>query len=457
MRFRSHQSWFPKEVDLPNDYEDASARSEKTGRAVIADGVSSAIFSRTWARLLTRTAVATPPSVGDDAAIMQWVSDLQKLWREGINFQTLPWNLKPKAASTGAQATLLLIDLEPGGISNGDETHDNAATKSGDEAGLSVTSDRTSNLRAEYRLQAHALGDCNLFLIRDGEKILSFPMTNSAAFAAPPDVFSSIAKNVAYAAKFQHLDDRCREGDLLVACTDAIGLWAMQEYEAGRQVDWMRYWGHDEAWQADIQHYRGLPAGSPRRMRIDDCTLLLLQVVADTVIEAEPDVQPDRSDEPFVLHVTDNPELTDKVHATELATINGELLEDNGDAPVDEVDPAKALIASEPAGLSEVVTAEKVTQESGSVEIAAPASAPDNSVVDAALQTTTPTSDTNHEEKSVDASPSSQKQPIIATATDFGSPAAVAGMEAPPDAVSGDEQSPAAAQPKNWFAKLFPN
>ena len=77
MRFRSHQSWFPKEIDFPREYEDASARSEKLGRAVIADGVSTAIFSRTWAQLLTRTAVANPPPITDDAGLMSWVGDLQ--------------------------------------------------------------------------------------------------------------------------------------------------------------------------------------------------------------------------------------------------------------------------------------------------------------------------------------------------------------------------------------------
>ena len=71
MRFRSHQCWFPKEAETPQDYEDASAHSEKLGRAVIADGVSTAIFSRTWARLLTRTSVTTPPNTGDSEEQMR--------------------------------------------------------------------------------------------------------------------------------------------------------------------------------------------------------------------------------------------------------------------------------------------------------------------------------------------------------------------------------------------------
>jgi hypothetical protein len=276
MRFRSHQCWFPKDAECPGEYEDASARSEKHGRAIVADGVSSAIFSRAWARLLTRSAVAEPPDLRSEDAIQAWLGPLQQEWRKGINFAGLPWHQKPKATSIGAQTTLLAVAVEP--LADG-----------GDSAG-------------EYRLRASGIGDCVLFLVRDGRKAFSFPLTSAAEFAEPPQIFSSIAKGVAYVDKFRHLDDRCRVGDLLVVCSDAVGLWAMEEYEAGREVDWMRYWENDEAWQADIQALRARRADEHgNRMRVDDCTLLLLQVVAEEALPEEPDVQPDRSDEPFVL------------------------------------------------------------------------------------------------------------------------------------------------------------
>lgn len=439
MRFRSHQSWFPKEVDLPNDYEDASSRSEKTGRAVIADGVSSAIFSRTWARLLTRTAVANPPSVNDDVGLMQWVGDLQKLWRDGINFKGLPWNLKPKATSTGAQATLLLIEIEPSGVAAGAEA---------------------ASQPAEYRLQAHALGDCNLFLIRNGEQLLSFPMTDSASFASPPDVFSSIAKNVAYAAKFQHLDNRCREGDLLVACTDAIGLWAMQEYEAGRQVDWMRYWGNDEAWQADIQHHRGLPAGTPGRMRIDDCTLLLLQVVAETADESELDVQPDRSDEPFMLHGAEQPAAdADKADATEQVAGNGETLPEKAGESANGVETEKTLAASEPAPPSETAAVEKVAQEIGPLEIAARDTEPAGDAADAAPLPTAVPSMSGISEAPQDESQAEQPPATGTAAPACIAPSAPAGVETQTMAERRDEPSSPTPEhrTKSWFSRLFPN
>jgi hypothetical protein len=276
MRFRSHQCWFPKDAEFPGEYEDASARSEKHGRAIVADGVSSAIFSRAWARLLTRSAVAEPPDLKSEDAIQAWLVPLQQEWRKGINFAGLPWHQKPKATSIGAQTTLLMVAIDP--LADG-----------GDPAG-------------EYRLRASGIGDCVLFLVRDGRKAFSFPLTSAAEFAEPPQIFSSIAKGIAYVDKFRHLDDRCRIGDLLVVCSDAVGLWAMEEYEAGREVDWMRYWENDEAWQADIQALRERRADEHgNRMRVDDCTLLLLQVVAEESLPEEPDVQPDRSDEPFML------------------------------------------------------------------------------------------------------------------------------------------------------------
>lgn len=275
MRFRSHQCWFPKDVEFPRGYEDASARSEKHGRAVVADGVSTAIFSRAWARLLTRTAVETPPALDSDEAIREWLEPLQQAWRQGIDVDSLKWHQQPKFTSVGGQATLLIVHVEP----------------MPDEAAVP----------GEYRLCASAIGDCILYLVREGRKILSFPLTQSVEFAQPPYIFSSIAKGVAYADRFRHLDDRCRPGDLLIMCSDAVGLWAMQEYEAGREVDWMRYWEDDQAWQDDIRRLRDNRPEDGNRMRVDDCTLLLLQVVAEESIDGEPDVQPDRSDEDFVL------------------------------------------------------------------------------------------------------------------------------------------------------------
>lgn len=283
MRFRSYQCWFPRDAEKPQDYEDASAHSEKWGRAVIADGVSSAIFSRIWARLLTRTAVTNPPTFASEEDIAEWLKPLQLSWREEIRHAkiTVPlWAVEPKITSIGGQATLLAVQLEPVVENDG-----------------SVT-DR-------YHLLAHAIGDSVLYVVRGGDKILSFPITESKTFEEPPWAFSSLVKNVKYSDHVHHLETECRVGDLLVLCTDAIGKWSMREYEAGRQVDWMRYWRNDTVWHEDICRLRTKESAEPGpRLVVDDCTLLLLEVVAETPIENEPDTSCDRSDEPFVLLAT---------------------------------------------------------------------------------------------------------------------------------------------------------
>jgi len=283
MRFVAHQCWFPKDHELPRDYEDAAACSIRESRAVIADGVSSAIFSRTWSRLLTRTAVLDPPDVTDSESLSNWLNPLKQNWREEINFGEVSrdWIRGPRLTSVGAQSTLLIVELLP--------LEDTTEEESAD---------------ATYRLIAHSIGDCCLFLVRDGQLVQSFPLQDSAAFAAAPHILSSITKNEDCVGEFQHLDSFCNNDDLLVLCTDAIGLWAMQEYESGHQVDWMRYWENDLAWQTDILELRSRGPKDPRpRMRVDDCTLILLRVTSDHEDREILPVEPDPSDEPFVLFV----------------------------------------------------------------------------------------------------------------------------------------------------------
>lgn len=277
MRIRTRHRWYPRDPLLPRDYEDAAAVSEKYGRVVIADGVSSAIFSRTWARLLTRSAVSVPPAFGDDSTFTGWVTSLQKQWREGIDFANLHWAQKPKVASVGAQSTLLFVEITP--RPEGDSDSEGSPTT---------------------RFEARAIGDCCLFLIRDGVLQFTFPQASAAAFEASPQAISSIRKNVSYGADVQVLESTCLPGDLVVICTDAVALWAMAEYERGNRVDWMRYWDDESAWQHDIETLRARsPDDDGGRMRVDDCTLVLARVVDEAVAESEPDVMPDPSDELF--------------------------------------------------------------------------------------------------------------------------------------------------------------
>ena len=155
MWFEPRHLWFPKDPSLPGDYEDALAVSQSRRTIAIADGVSTAIFSRRWAELVTTKAILEPISFTgdlntDSEQLSIWLEDLQKTWRSDVKPNSLPWHQQPKAISIGGQTTLLFASLNDLPDRSDEDTHG------------------TEPLRSKLRVDA--IGDCNLFLIRDGQK-----------------------------------------------------------------------------------------------------------------------------------------------------------------------------------------------------------------------------------------------------------------------------------------------
>src|SRR5581483_9992929 len=104
MRFESRIFWLSKDADESAQYQDAFALDAETGRAAIADGVSSAIFSGPWARLLTLGAVADPPPLEDGGAFQAWLAEKRAAWANGIDASKLTWYQRPKMVD-GAMTT----------------------------------------------------------------------------------------------------------------------------------------------------------------------------------------------------------------------------------------------------------------------------------------------------------------------------------------------------------------
>ncbi|MCG8587410.1 MAG: protein phosphatase 2C domain-containing protein, partial [Pirellulales bacterium] len=208
MKFRSKSFWLAKDPQHGGEYQDAHAVDEEQGRAAIADGVSSAIFSRRWAEILTQRCVESPPTEQDLKSLNDWLVEPRKEWAATIDPSKLAWHQRSKLKG-GAFTTMLLACLA--------DTPD---------ADLSVW----------------AIGDCNLFHIRQGELLRSFPMDTVEQFSADPLVIGSIDANRDQFLELKAIDLPCTKGDQFVLCTDAIGCWAMAEYEAGRTVDWGEFW-----------------------------------------------------------------------------------------------------------------------------------------------------------------------------------------------------------------------
>jgi hypothetical protein len=249
MRFESRAFFVSKDLEYPDQYQDAFELNAEHGVAAIADGVSSAIFSGPWARLLTRMAVDAPPDPVSADVVRSWLAGPRTDWAQHVDSRKLAWYQRPKLAD-GAMTTLLWLTLSP-------------------------IDDRSTN--GDYRLRAFAVGDCCLFHVRDGAVVCSFPMTASGAFGLNPAVIGSIDRKADHLIRFETLDTQCRAGDLLVLCTDAVALWAISRQEAGQPVQWEKYWNMPDAcWQDEIAALR-----SEGSIRYDDTTLVLLRVAGE--------------------------------------------------------------------------------------------------------------------------------------------------------------------------------
>lgn len=251
MRFESQTFWLSKDADAPEQYQDAFELDSERGVAAIADGVSSAIFSGPWARILTRAVVAETPDMEDTAAFVEWLARQREAWKAEIDTSKLTWYQRPKMAA-GAMTTLLWVELWP--------------EQTGDD-GLAKT----------YVLRYYAIGDSCLFHVRDGRTLYTAPINHSSEFGLDPSVVGSIDRKLDHLLAFSSANVECLPGDLLVLCTDAIALWAMHRAENGDPLDWESYWNmpYDE-WRDEI-----FAARAETKMRFDDSTLVLLRVIEE--------------------------------------------------------------------------------------------------------------------------------------------------------------------------------
>src|SRR5216683_2490624 len=95
----------PKAGNSPDEYEDAFQYNESARSLAIADGASDAFESRLWAQALVRAFVRQPPML-DANGILEWLKAPIKVWKEGIDWEKLPWYSAEKARR-GAFSTFL--------------------------------------------------------------------------------------------------------------------------------------------------------------------------------------------------------------------------------------------------------------------------------------------------------------------------------------------------------------
>lgn len=248
--FFEHQAfWLPKDVERSEEFQDAWCVDQEHGVAAIADGVSSSLFSGSWAKILTKAVVEEPPYIDDMPALPEWLAEHRAAWIEPIDESKLAWHQKPKFQQ-GASTTLLWIEMY-------------------------VADQAETGVAGASQIYGYAIGDTCLFHVREDKVLRSFPLEKSEEFQKDPAVINSFDKQRDHLLQFETWESFCQQGDMLVLCTDAVASWAMAQMEAGTPPRWRSYWGKSqEDWQAEVMQLR-----AEQQMRYDDATLLLLRIV----------------------------------------------------------------------------------------------------------------------------------------------------------------------------------
>ena len=245
----------PKSGNRPDECEDdcwvvyplrLGHSGKDKARIGLADGASESAFARDWAKILTKDFVDRPLNLSDPAldSLEQWLVPCQEKWNQAIPWERIPWHGESKTRA-GALATL-----------------------------LGLTFSRTPGHPRSLSWNAFAVGDSCLFLIRQDELILSFPMDDTTQFNNTPALLcSNPANNRLVWESVQQIGGTCKAGDIFILASDALACWLLGQCAAVGKP-WQTLLALDAAeWDDWVQGQR-----QERLMRNDDTTLIIVQV-----------------------------------------------------------------------------------------------------------------------------------------------------------------------------------
>lgn len=174
--------WMPKQGHTTSEYEDAFAMSDPETlpfRAAVADGATESAFSGAWARRLTAAFVSS-----GELGLTELREGFHRISTRGH----VPWYLEEKTAE-GSHAAFAGLELQEG------------------------------------RWSAKAVGDCCLFHIRNGERLLSWPLDDPKAFSSTPNLLSS--RESSAEPLVLETSGSWEHGDRLILATDALAAWIL--------------------------------------------------------------------------------------------------------------------------------------------------------------------------------------------------------------------------------------
>lgn len=284
--------WAPKESE-PELYQDAACGDPASRRFAISDGVSSCLHSGGWAEELVTLFCTSPPEGMATQHLEPWCAPrMAPYHRVLVDWATRIADEDPRRfsfpalAQHGSSATLLAVRFGP----------------SADDGSVPW--------------EALGVGDCCLFLWRQGILTGSWPKQSSAEFDSRPAQISTLGIH-----GDAWVQSGCMSGgDTMVLATDAVSAWICDHPEEAL-ADLTQL--SQDQWEGWLNERR-----ATRAMHDDDATVLVIQ------IGEAGDMGADRHQTP---HYTLLPGLdaTPPVGGPEPA-------EDDGDAPVPGDEPSAA-------------------------------------------------------------------------------------------------------------------
>ncbi|MBQ6108863.1 MAG: hypothetical protein IJK97_11695, partial [Thermoguttaceae bacterium] len=222
--FKNRTFCYPKDPENPQQNQDSFQVSDSAGLAVVADGVSSAIFSAAWSNILTKHVLQDRPDPANQEHFAQWLSNLRLEWEQTIDTTNLSWFQRPKMAS-GAFSTLVWVQVR-----------EIAPPKVG--SNLWNRLQNPDSGRRCFQVKGHCIGDSCVFHVRPGrtdsesfsgsDLYRVIPLTKSSEFDMPPIVIGSKDLGRDDQIQFQPIDFLAQEGDLVILATDAVSQWLLR-------------------------------------------------------------------------------------------------------------------------------------------------------------------------------------------------------------------------------------
>ena len=219
---------------------------ERPARLAIADGATEAAFSREWATILVDRFVDHGALDLDDPSaetLTAWLEPCRREWGERARRRSVPWHGRAKVRA-GAMATFLGVNLQA-------------------DAGGTL------------RWQAVAVGDCCLFVVREGDLHTAFPIDDPSYFGNTPHLLCSNPATDLATEHIKSAQGLCQPGDLIILATDAVACWALTQRRRGHDP-WSALAGLHDSSDADRERWVA-ERRADRAMRNDDATLLAIR------------------------------------------------------------------------------------------------------------------------------------------------------------------------------------